>query len=82
MSSFDDKDILIIRIIRSQIGKRWIEAKEHIINQLPEDSEPEIIDKFIDRRDEPGIYINEYGVEPRFYLHRSSKRLLEFYPSK
>ncbi|MEM6878040.1 MAG: hypothetical protein AAF544_05755 [Bacteroidota bacterium] len=82
MDTSNENDIILIRIIRSQIGRPWTEAKDNILNRLPEHIDPGIIDKFIDQRDNPGIYINAYGVEPRFYLHRISKRLLEFYPSK
>ncbi|WP_116126749.1 hypothetical protein [Lewinella sp. IMCC34183] len=79
MPNYTEADQVYIRIIRSQLGEEWPTAKQRILERLPEDADPELIAKFVDERDEPGIHINAWGVEPRFYPHRTSKRLLEFY---
>ena len=79
MPEYTETDDLYIRIIRSQLGEEWSVAKPRILARLPEGMDPERIGKYVDERDEPGIHINEWGVEPRFYPHRTSKRLLEFY---
>jgi hypothetical protein len=76
---YTEEDLVYVRLIRSQIGKEWQEAKPLIIEQLPEGYDPALIAKFVDERPSPGIYINEWGIEPRFYPHRVSTRLLEFY---
>ena len=79
MPAYDEKDREIIRLIRSQLGEEWSVARARILEQLPDNYDPNELGKFIDDRDEPGIHINAWGVEPRFYPHRHSKRLLEFY---
>jgi hypothetical protein len=80
-ANYTEEDLVYVRIIRTQIGKEWHIAKPWIINQLPEGYDPALIAKFVDERDSPGIHINAWGIEPRFYPHRNSKRLLEFYRS-
>ncbi len=79
MPKLTEEDLVYIRIIRSQLGEEWSSAKERILAALPEGYDPAKIAKYVDDRDEPQIHINEWGVEPRFYPHRDSKRLLEFY---
>ncbi|MEM9929263.1 MAG: hypothetical protein AAF840_05565 [Bacteroidota bacterium] len=79
MSDHTDQDLIYIHLLRQKMGTPWPEAKAWIIEQLPEGYDPELLGKFVDERPEPGIYTNEWGVEPRFYAHRTSKRLLEFY---
>ncbi|NJB84379.1 hypothetical protein GGR26_000124 [Lewinella marina] len=73
----EDRDF--IRIIRSQLGEEWSVARERILARLPDHLDPDLLGKYVDERAEPGIHINKWGVEPRFYPHRASKRLLEFY---
>lgn len=77
-----ETDQLIIRLIRKQLGQEWAVAEPRILAQLPEDVDPALIGKFVDTSENPGIHINAFGVEPRFYAHRTSRRLLEFYPSQ
>lgn len=79
MPQLTEEDKEYIRIIRSQLGEEWPEARERILARLPEHLDPEQLGKYVDEREEPGIHINEWGVEPRFYPHRVSNRLLEFY---
>ena len=79
MSKLTEEDLVYIRIIRSQLGQVWSDAKPRILAALPKGYDPDKVAKYVDDRDEPGIHINEWGVEPRFYPHRASKRLLEFY---
>ncbi|SER37138.1 hypothetical protein [Neolewinella agarilytica] len=78
----DETDIIFIRLLRRHIGAEWSVAKAAILKQLPEGIDPERLSKYVDDSDHPHIHINAYGVEPRFYAHRTSKRLLEFYPTK
>lgn len=80
-TNYTENDLVYVRLIRSRIGEPWSEARQWVIDHLPEGFDPELIGKFVDERPEPGIYINKYGVEPRFYPHRVSGRLLEFYRS-
>jgi len=80
-TKYTEEDLVYVRLIRHEIGVLWPEAKARIIEKLPEGFDPGLIGKFVDERPEPGIYINEYGIEPRFYPHRVSGRLLEFYRS-
>ena len=79
MQDYTEKDREYIRIIRSQLGEKWEDARPRILERLPEGFDPEEIAKYVDYRDDPGIHINAWGFEPRFYTHRTSKRLLEFY---
>ncbi|PPK88103.1 hypothetical protein CLV84_1067 [Neolewinella xylanilytica] len=79
MANYTEEDRELIRLIRSELGAEWPAAKARILERLPAGVDPELIGKFVDEREEPGIYVNEWGVEPRFYPHRDSKRLLEFY---
>ncbi|MFT7121366.1 MAG: hypothetical protein ACJAZ9_001544 [Neolewinella sp.] len=78
---YTEEDLVYVRLIRARISEPWETAKAKIIEELPEGYDPELIAKFVDERPEPGIYINPWGIEPRFYPHRKSKRLLEFYRS-
>ncbi len=82
MPDYTETDLTYIRLLRAEMGNPWVEAKPRILARLPEDLSADLIGKFVDERPEPGIYTNEYGVEPRFYPHRTSGRLLEFYRSK
>lgn len=75
-------DNLFIGLLRRHVGQEWHLAKPKIIAALPEDVDPALLAKFVDESDRPHIHLNDYGVEPRFYAHRISRRLLEFYPSK
>ena len=75
----EEEDLVYIRLLRSKLGAPWEEAKAWIIENLPEGHPPERLGKYVDDRPEPGIYTNEWGEEPRFYAHRTSRRLLEFY---
>jgi hypothetical protein len=77
-----DLDKLFIGLLRRHVGHEWSAAKPKIIAALPEDVDPARLAKYVDESDRPHIHLNEYGVEPRFYAHRTSRRLLEFYPSK
>ena len=81
MPKYTEEDLVYIRLLRRKMGEPWEEAKAWIIEQLPEGFDPEQIAKYVDERPEPGIHINAWGIEPRFYPHRTSKRLLEFYRS-
>lgn len=74
-----EEDRVYVRLIRSELGQEWPAAKVRILEQLPPGLDPALIAKFVDDRPEPGIYTNKWGVEPRFYAHRDSRRLLEFY---
>lgn len=80
-TNYTEEDLVYVRLLRTEIGSLWAEAKPRIIKKLPEGFDAGLIGKFVDERPEPGIYINEYGIEPRFYPHRVSGRLLEFYRS-
>jgi hypothetical protein len=80
-NKYTEADLVYVRLIRREIGSLWSEARQRVVDNLPEDADPELIGKYVDERPEPGIHINEYGVEPRFYPHRTSGRLLEFYRS-
>lgn len=80
-TNYTEEDLVYVRLIRREIGVLWSEARQRVIESLPEGFDPELIGKFVDERPNPGIYINEYGIEPRFYPHRTSGRLLEFYRS-
>lgn len=78
----DETDIVFIRLLRRHMGSEWSAAKASILDQLPEGIDAERLSKYVDDSDHPCIHINAHGVEPRFYAHRTSKRLLEFYPTK
>lgn len=80
-TNYSEEDLVYVRLIRREIGSFWSEARQRVVDGLPADADPELIGKYVDERPNPGIYINEYGVEPRFYPHRVSGRLLEFYRS-
>jgi hypothetical protein len=80
-ANYTEEDLVYVRLIRSQIGHEWHLAKPWIIERLPESADPALIAKYVDERPSPGIHINKWGIEPRFYPHRKSKRLLEFYRS-
>ncbi|MEM9528359.1 MAG: hypothetical protein AAGA31_17230 [Bacteroidota bacterium] len=82
MPKYTDADLAVIRLLRQQMGEPWETAKAAIIDQLPPGIDSDILGKFVDDSERPSIHINAYGVEPRFYAHRTSRRLLEFYPSK
>ncbi|MBC6993220.1 hypothetical protein QWY85_13775 [Neolewinella lacunae] len=82
MEQPSEEDLVYIRLLRKQLGQEWHLAREKVIAALPEGYDPEYIAKFVDDRPDPGIHINPYGVEPRFYPHRVTRRLLEFYRSK
>jgi hypothetical protein len=81
---FEDTDLddLFIGLLRRHVGQEWDSAKAKILAALPEDVDPSLLAKYVDDSARPTIDKNEYGVEPRFYAHRQSRRLLEFYPSK
>ncbi|MCP9234793.1 hypothetical protein [Lewinella sp. JB7] len=79
MPEHTENDQIFIRLLRSQLGQEWTLAKAHILAQLPEHVDPAELGKYVDESAEPGIHINAWGVEPRFYAHRNSRRLLEFY---
>ncbi len=81
MPKYAPDDLVIIRQLRAHMGEVWAEARPRIEAALPEHIDPALIGKWVDERPEPGIYINQFGVEPRFYPHRTSGRLLEFYRS-
>jgi hypothetical protein len=81
MPRYSPDDLILIRLLRNQLGEPWEKAKRRIIDRLPPHIEPELIEKWVDERPSPGIHINRFGVEPRFYPHRTSGRLLEFYRS-
>ena len=74
-----EEDRIYTRLIRSQLGQKWEDAKPYILSRLPAGADPDLVAKYVDERAEPGIHINEWGVEPLFYAHRDSRRLLEFY---
>lgn len=82
MPQYSETDLAIIHLLRRHMGEPWATAKTAIIEQLPAGTDPAILGKFVDDSERPAIHINAYGVEPRFYAHRTSRRLLEFYPSK
>lgn len=75
-------DRYFIRLIRPQLGEVWDEVKPKLIAQMPPEVDPGLLAKYVDESPRPSIHINSFGVEPRFYAHRNSRRLLEFYPSK
>lgn len=81
INQYTEDDLVYVRIIRGQVGKPWEEARPAIVERLPEGYSEELLPKFIDTRPNPGIHINAWGLEPRFYTHRTSGRLLEFYRS-
>ena len=82
INPYTETDRRYLRIIRSRLGDPWEEARPRIVAELNRQGlDPDLIPKFVDERDAPGIHINAYGFEPRFYPHRTSKRLLEFYRS-
>lgn len=81
-SSNPETDLFLIRLLRAQIGKVWDDVKPAVIDALPDHVDPALLAKFVDESGRPHIHLNAYGVEPRFYAHRDSRRLLEFYPSK
>lgn len=78
----DETDIQFIRLLRKHMGSEWSVAKAAIIDSLPDGLNPDQLAKYVDDSDNPHIHINAFGVEPRFYAHRTSRRLLEFYPTK
>ena len=80
--SDSETDQMLIRLIRKQLGQEWSVAEPRILEALPTGLDPRLIKKFVDLSENPGIHINAFGVEPRFYAHRTSRRLLEFYPSQ
>lgn len=75
-------DQLYIRLLRKHLGQLWEEAKPKIIAALPPEADASLLAKYVDDSASPTISVNKYGVEPRFYTHRHSRRLLEFYRSK
>lgn len=75
-------DQLFIRLLRKHLGQLWQVAKPEIIAALPAGVDASLLDKYVDDSPSPSISVNAYGVEPRFYAHRISGRLLEFYRSK
>lgn len=75
-------DQLFIRLLRRHLGQVWLEAKPQIIAALPAEVDATLLDKYVDDSASPSVSENAYGVEPRFYAHRTSRRLLEFYRSK
>ncbi len=75
-------DTLFIRLLRKQLGQIWEEAKPQIEAALPAEVDASWLARYVDDSDSPSISVNAFGVEPRFYAHRSSRRLLEFYKSK
>ncbi len=79
MPQFTEEDRIFIRLIRSHMGEEWSVAKPYILAHLPAGIDPALLAKYVDEREEPGIHINAWGVEPLFYAHRDSRRLLEFY---
>jgi len=79
MTDQKEIDLLFTRAIRPHIGEEWHLAKPKIIAKLPEGTDPSLIARYVDDSDQPSVNLNAYGVEPRFYAHRDSKRLLEFY---
>jgi hypothetical protein len=81
-SSDPETDLFLVRLLRGYMGEVWEEVKPRIVAELPEHIDPALLDKFVDESVRPGIHLNAYGVEPRFYAHRDSRRLLEFYRSK
>ena len=77
-----DLDALFVGLLRRHVGQEWDSAKAKIIAALPEGVDPALLARYVDDSERPTISKNAYGVEPRFYAHRESRRLLEFYPSK
>lgn len=71
-----------IRLLRRHLGQLWEEAKPKIIEALPPDTDASRLAKYVDDSASPSVSVNAFGVEPRFYAHRHSRRLLEFYRSK
>lgn len=82
MAKYSETDRIFIRLLREEMGRPWETAKANILAKLPADLDPSQLAKYVDDSPRPHIHINAYGVEPRFYAHRESRRLLEFYPSK
>ena len=81
MPTYAPDDLVIIRLLRQYMGEEWHLVRPKIVAALPDHIDPELIEKWVDERPTPGIHINRFGVEPRFYPHRVSGRLLEFYRS-
>jgi len=81
INKYTEEDLVYVRLLRHEIGNLWSDAKPRIISRLPEGYSADLIPKFVDERAEPGIHINAWGIEPKFFPHRSSGRLLEFYRS-
>lgn len=75
-------DLYFVRLIRPYLGKEWDQVKPLILQGLPEGVPAERLGKYVDDSPSPSITKNAFGVEPRFYAHRTSRRLLEFYRSK
>ncbi len=75
-------DQLFIRLLRRHLGQVWQEVKPQIIAALPAEVDAALLEKYVDDSASPSVSVNAYGVEPRFYAHRVSGRLLEFYRSK
>ena len=82
INNYTEQDIRYLRHLRPFIGTHWPDSRAKLVVKLEADGlDPDLISKFVDERDEPGIHINGWGMEPRFYPHRDSKYLLEFYRS-
>jgi hypothetical protein len=82
MLTQEEVDLIFVRAIRPSIGEEWHLAKARIIARLPEEVDAALLDRYLDDSASPSVNLNRYGVEPRFFAHRSSKRVLEFYRSK
>lgn len=82
MTSQQEIDYRFVRLLRPYLGEDWPKAKAKILANMPSDLDPTLLARYVDESDRPSVNVNSYGVEPRFYAHRNSKRLLEFYPSK
>jgi hypothetical protein len=75
-------DLYFIRLIRPHLGEVWDEVKPKLLAKMPPEVDPDLLAKYVDDSPRPSIHLNSFGVEPRFYAHRTSRRLLEFYRSK
>ncbi|NJC26760.1 hypothetical protein [Neolewinella antarctica] len=75
-------DLIFTRAIRPSIGEEWHVAKPRIIARLPAEVDAALLDRYVDDSASPSINLNSYGVEPGFFAHRDTKRLLEFYRSR
>lgn len=73
--------LIFFRTIRPFMAMEWHLARPLIIAALPDTVDPDTLDRYIDDSDRPSVSINKYGVEPKFFVHKDSKRLLEFYRS-